>query len=478
MRTMLLSEVKEAIKGRLLQGDSFGKIKGVSINSRTIKAGELFIAIPGERFDGHDFIGDALRKGAAAVIIDHLIKYPPEAAVILVKDTTTALQRLAHYYRMKQKDLKVIAITGSAGKTSTKDITAAILKERFKICKTEGNFNNYFGLPLTLLGLDGDEEVAVLEMGMSKLGEINLLTDIARPDMGIITNVGPTHLEFLGSVENVARGKAELVEGLPADGIAVLNADNPYVRKMTRVFTGKKVIFYGIENRGPVITEDRIGNRQYSIDYLYGEVIETRDNGVTLFKVVTPTDEVELVLNKPGKHNIYNALAAIAVAREFGLNWTEIQNGLSSVEFSALRWEVRSLNKGIRVINDTYNANPLSMRAAIEAAEETATGRLITVLGAMLELGEEEEKAHRELGAFINQRGVDLLFTVGKIGEIIARGALESGMDKGRVLIFNDNKETARKLEQILDKGDTVLIKGSRGNKMEEIVEMLTELEE
>ncbi len=478
MNKMLLGEVQKAVKGEFLQGAPSREIKGVSIDSRTIKKGDLFIAIPGERFDGHEFIDDAVQNGAKAVIVDRVFKYPPEISVIMVKDTIKSLQKLAHYYRIQQDNLRVIAITGSAGKTSTKDITAAILGEGFKVSKTEGNLNNYFGLPLTLLDLNGDEEIAVLEMGMSQLGEISLLTDIAQPDIGIITNVGPTHLEFLGSVENVAKGKAELIEGLSKDGIAILNADNPYVENMKRAFSGQKIIFYGIENKKIMVPGYYSDSNLDKIDYLYADVIKTRSDGSTLFRVYTSEEKIDLVLNKPGEHNIYNALAAIAVARELGLDWEKIQAGLTKVEFSALRWEVRELDKGIMIINDAYNANPLSMKAAVKAAKESAKRRVITVLGAMLELGEEEERAHKELGNFIYQERINLLFTVGDTGRIIARGALESGMEESSVFTFPNNQEAAKKLVQTLQKEDTVLIKGSRGNKMEEIVDMLTRLEE
>ncbi|HLV10557.1 MAG TPA: UDP-N-acetylmuramoyl-tripeptide--D-alanyl-D-alanine ligase [Halanaerobiales bacterium] len=477
MLELKLEEIKEAVSGEYLQGDCSGKISGISIDSRTIRNGELFIAIKGEFFDGHDFIEDAIKKGASGIIVHKalpIIKTTPELPVIQVSDTLIALQNLAQYYRLIHKNLKVIAITGSVGKTSTKDITAAILSEGFNVSKTEGNYNNHIGLPLTLLKMDGNEDFIVLEMGMSKIGEISVLTDIARPDLAIITNIGSTHLEFLGSVENVAKGKSELITGLPEDGIAVLNADNRYVSEMHRVFRGKRLIYYGIDSKTAPINK----NSGFSVDFFRGRIIKTDYDGSTYIRVFNSGKEVELILNKPGKHNVYNALAAITVARINGLNWTQIQNGLSKVKFSELRWEVKELTNGARIINDTYNANPLSMRAALKAAKDIASGRLIVVFGAMLELGEEKEKAHQELGDFIFQEGIDLLFTVGDTGKLIADGAINSGMKNNTVFIYKENYKAACKLVQTIDDGDTVLIKGSRGNRMEEIAEILIGVEE
>ncbi|MTI61676.1 MAG: UDP-N-acetylmuramoyl-tripeptide--D-alanyl-D-alanine ligase [Firmicutes bacterium] len=456
MKDMELGEIVKAVGGVLVQGNRSKKIKGVSIDSRTIKADELFIAIPGEKFNGHDFIADAAVNAAAAFIISDEVELLERAAYIVVDDTTEALQQLAAYYRQQIDDLTVIAITGSAGKTTTKDMIAALLASKYKVHKTQGNFNNYYGLPLTLLEMQGDEDIAVLEMGMSSLGEISLLTSIALPQIGVITNVGETHLESLGTIENVAQGKSELIAGLPEDGIAILNYDNSYVRGMKSVFKGEKIIYYGF-NKAVDISASNI----------------RIDNKGTSFLIEYQDDKRDVLIDKPGRHNVYNALAAIAVARELAVDWNSIKKALLSVELSSLRWDVQKKKGGITIINDSYNANPLSMEAAVDAVCESAEDRVILVLGAMLELGSNESRAHLELGKKIADSAVDVLITVGEIAQLIARGAIQGNMKKENIHIFDNNKQAAVLLNNILVGNDTVLVKGSRGNKMEEIVEII-----
>ncbi len=452
---MNIGEIRDAVSGKIVQGNPKVFIESVSIDSRTLEPGELFIAIIGEQHDGHRFIPDAVSAGARALIVDRSVKAYPGVAIIIVEDTTRALQQLAHYYRMQFSRLKVVGVTGSAGKTTTKDMIAGILQEEFKVSKTPGNLNNYYGLPLTLLELEGDEDVAVLEMGMSRLGEISLLADIASPQVGVITNVGPTHLESLETVANVAQGKRELIEGLPEDGIAVLNYDNSYVRKMEDYFQGKEIIYYGLNSNADI----------YARDITFDE-----EKGLTSFQVDYQGDRAEIILDKPGEHNVYNALAAIAVARKYGMDWEKINSGLAKTELSSLRWDVRRLKGDKILINDTYNANPLSMQAAVNAARDTARDRVIVVLGAMLELGSQEEEAHLELGEFIVGRGVDILLVVGELGRLIGKGALEAGMSPDKVYFNENNQEAAEVLLKLMETGDTVLVKGSRSIKMEEIV--------
>lgn len=456
MKSMSIAEIRDAVSGKIVQGDPKHKIDSISIDSRTIEPGQLFIAIIGERFDGHQFIPDAIAGGAKALIVDRSIKAYPGVDIIIVEDTTVALQKLAHTYRMQFSGLKIVGVTGSAGKTTTKDMIAGILSQKFNVKKTRGNLNNYYGLPLTLLELDGDEDIAVLEMGMSRLGEIKLLTDIARPQVGVVTNVGPTHLEYLKTVANVAQGKRELIEGLPEDGIAVLNYDNSYVREMEDYFSGKRVICYGMDKRADIYAEN---------------ITFDDEKGMTTFDVIFEGEKERIIFDKPGKHNVYNALAAIAVARYYGLSWEEIKAGLMNIELSSLRWDVKKINNNILLINDTYNANPLSMEAAITAAKEMAKKRVITVLGAMLELGPEEKISHLELGEFVYNQDIDVLITVGKLGELITQGAIKAGMNEDRVFVYDNNQKAAKQLLQIMKPGDTILVKGSRGIKMEEIVE-------
>lgn len=447
--------VADAVSGRIIQGDSGKIIRGVSIDSRTIQKGELFFAIIGERFDGHDFIQDALKKGASAVILERELKFDENIPVIKVEDTTKALQDLAAAYRLLLKDLKVVAVTGSAGKTTTKDMTASLLQMKYNTKKTSGNLNNNYGLPLTLLDIE-DEELAVLEMGMSKVGEIGLLAEIAKPEIGVVTNVGETHLASLGSVMNVARGKRELIEALPEDGTAVLNYDNGLVRDMSKVFRGREIIYYGLDPEAD----------------LYADNIKTTSDGVE-YLVHYQGEGAVIYLNRPGIHNIYNSLAAIAVALKLGLNWSEIQKAFSKIEYSSLRWDVKHID-GIKIINDAYNANPMSMKAALDTVMEMEKKRLILVLGGMLELGEIERPAHIELGEYIQEKGVERLFTVGEPASLIAEGARRKGMKEKQINVCKNNSEAAHILKNILKSGDIVLVKGSRALKMEEIVEELS----
>ncbi|MFW6035123.1 MAG: UDP-N-acetylmuramoyl-tripeptide--D-alanyl-D-alanine ligase [Halothermotrichaceae bacterium] len=473
MHSMTVAEINRAVAGKIIRGNKDKVVTGVSIDSRTINNNEIFFAIIGEKLDGHKFVKDAVKNGAAAVVVHKDIERynidlkqntdsnqgnsiktvsAENIAVIKVEDTTKALQQLAAYYRRQLDQIKIIAITGSAGKTSTKDMTAGLLSQQYHVAKTEGNLNNYYGLPLTILNLS-DEEIAVLEMGMSRIGEIKLLTDIARPDIGIITNVAATHLETLGSVDNVARGKSELIKGLAAGTTAILNYDNKYVKKMNQVFKGKNIIYYGLSEKADIYADN------------------IKINSTTSFNLNYQGDSKDILLNKPGEHNIYNSLAAVAVAREFGVSWDKIAAALENIEFSALRWDVRNLGNNVKVINDTYNANPLSMRAAVNTAVNMAKKRLIVVLGAMLELGDREEEEHKNLGEFISNNNINILMTVGETASLIAKAAVSNGMNSKNVYCFDNNTDIAEKLKDILKDNDTILVKGSRGNRMEEIVE-------
>lgn len=449
------SFVADSVSGQIIQGDSNKIINGVSIDSRTIHEGEVFFAIIGEKFDGHDFIYDAVQKGASVVILERGLVLNGDITVIKVNDTTKALQNLAAAYRLLLKDLKVVAITGSAGKTTTKDMTASLLKMRYNTRKTSGNLNNFYGLPLTLLDFE-KEELAVLEMGMSKTGEISLLADIAKPEIGVITNVGETHLASLGSVLNVARGKMELIEALPEDGTAILNYDNEFVRDMSKAFRGREIIYFGLEPTADV----------------YADNIKISGEGAE-YIVHYQGESAEIQIDRPGIHNIYNSLAATAVALRLGLGWSEIKNGFQEIGYSSLRWDVKHID-GITIINDAYNANPMSMKAALDTVLEIEKKRLILVMGAMLELGEIEKPAHIELGEYIQEKGADQLFTVGELASLIAKGARQKGMKEIQINICKNNKEVISMLKNSLKNGDVLLVKGSRSMKMEEITEELS----
>jgi UDP-N-acetylmuramoyl-tripeptide--D-alanyl-D-alanine ligase len=457
MELMNIEDIRKAVNGKIVQGDPSSEIHNISIDSRKLEPGDLFIAIIGERFDGHNFISEAVGKGARALIVDRSIKAYPNIAIIRVKDTTKALQELAHYNRIRYKSLEVIGVTGSVGKTTTKDMIASILQEQYKILKSRGNYNNYYGLPLSLLSLKGNEDLAVVEMAMSNLGEIKLLTEIASPRIGVVTNVGPAHLKNLDNVNNVAKAKQELIEGLPEDGIAILNYDNDFVRGMDEAFTGKRVIYYGLDNDADIFadninTDEKEKNISFDVNY----------NG----------NKISTMINKPGEHNIYNALAAIAVAREYKIDWNIIKDGLKNLNVSSLRLDIKE-SSGITIINDTYNANPLSMKAGINVLTDLAKDRTIAVLGDMLELGPQEEKAHYKLGKYIARKGINELITVGKLSEIIANGAEDHGLDDSNIYRVSGNDQAVEILQNISGRGDSILIKGSRKMKMERIVDEL-----
>ncbi len=457
MKTLNIEYIINSVEGELIQGNAGIKITGVSIDSRTINPGDLFFAIIGEKKDGHNYIDKAVENGAKAVIVDRIVETDANITVIKVKDTTHALQELARSYRQHLRGLKVVAITGSAGKTSTKDMIGSLLQVKYKIKKTRGNLNNYYGLPLTILEFNGDEEVAVLEMGMSALGEIDLLCRIAKPDIAVITNVGETHLETLGNIENVAKGKSELIAALAEDGIAVLNYDNDYVRAMKKVFKGKQIVYYGLSPEADIYADEIINDSSNSIK----------------FSLNYQNENINLKLDRPGRHNVYNALSAVAVARLLDLSWQNIKEGFSQVEYSALRWDVKRTDNDITIINDTYNANPLSMKAVVEAICSMQGERIIVTLGAMLELGNREKDAHLELGQYLKDKQVDTLITVGEIASIIADGAENAGMEKYKIKRVKDNQKALIYLNNYLKPGDILLVKGSRGNKMEEIVKAL-----
>ena len=423
----------------------------VSTDTRNLVPGALFIALIGEHFDGHNFVAEAVEKGAAGVVVSRPLGVNmPNIAVITVPDTRRALQDLALFYRQRFS-IPIIAITGSNGKTTTKDMTAAVLGSRFPVLKTEANFNNEIGLPLTLLNLSSEHQAAVVELGMRGLGEIKELADIARPTIAVVTNVGETHIERLGSIDAIAQAKGELVEAIADTGIVVLNSDNPYVREMGSK-TGARKVYYGLSEQADIRAE-RIINR---------------DNGIE-FVCVAGKACFPVQLTSPGRHNVYNALAAIAVGLELGLTEEEIRSGLLKFTAGSMRLHIERRGD-FTIINDAYNASPLSMAAAVDTLNDVAPGRKIAVLGDMLELGDFAEKAHRQIGAKLAERNVDAVITVGALSQFTAQAAKAAGVE--HVASFTTHIEACNRLKEILKPGDTLLLKGSRGMKMEKIMEM------
>lgn len=434
------------------------EISGVSIDSRTIRKGELFVAIKGERFDGHDFVDEALKKGAWGAVVERSVfesKYSSLAElknIIPVEDTLLSLQELSGMHR-KRFSMPVIGITGSNGKTTTKEMLSAVMSQKGPVLKNEGNLNNHIGVPLTLMKMNSGHRSAVVEMGMSGIGEIALLARLALPDIGVITNIGPAHLEFLGTIDAVAQAKAELLENMKQDGVAVLNADDRYFERLRGRYGGK-VVSFGIANKADVAAS---------------VIVQHKD--ATDFSICTPDGCVQVRLRVLGRHNVYNALAAAAAATCAGMPLESVKFGLEGFSPVVMRSELKEI-AGRLVIEDCYNANPRSMEAAIEMLVSLRPGRLtIAVLGDMLELGSAGLEAHKEVGRIVARLGVDLLITIGTLARSIAEGAIEAGMSPQRVVEAGSMSEAARLLRERSRRGDAILIKGSRGMRMERIME-------
>ena len=430
----------------------------VVTDTRKISAGVLFVALKGERFNGEDFAAEALEKGAAGVVVSKTCAKEQlekcQGTVLQVEDTLTAYQLIAKAWRDKFPEIPVVAITGSNGKTTTKDLTAAVLSAKGAVLKTQANFNNEIGLPLTLLGLKKEHTAAVVEIGMRGFHQIDALAPIASPQIGIVTNVGETHMELLGSLENIAKAKQELVESIPAGGTVILNADNEYVAGMrSAAKEGVKVMTFGIEKDADV----------------KGEALHT-EGTVTKFMVTYANERHEYAVNMVGRHNVYNTLAAIAAGFAMGLTPDEVRQGLDNLEATKMRFELQQV-KEWNVVNDAYNASPMSMTAAINTLSELVKGRKIAVLGDMLELGSVSEEAHLHVGEEVAEHGFTALVTRGEMGEFIAKGAEDKGMTA--VYRCKSHEEAADKLHELLQPGDTLLFKGSRGMAMEKIIDLL-----
>lgn len=456
MYRFTVEEIIKAVTGELLQGDPAAAFSSVSTDTRQVKKGDLFIALIGERFDAHDFIGEAIEGGAAGIIAGRRVDTGDwQGPVILMKDTLKALQDLARYNRSRFAG-PVVAITGSNGKTTTKDMMAAVLEQQFTALKTEGNFNNEIGLPLTLLKLDDNYGAVILEMGMRGMGEIDLLAGIAMPSGAVITNIGETHLERLGTVDNIARAKGELLQHIQAAGFAVLNGDDPRIRQQASR-CGGRIIFYGTAGDALIKAVD----------------IVTPEAKRVSFTAVTPDGEVRINLPVPGRHNVLNALAAVGVGLEMGLTLEQIRVGLENTKLTAMRLAITEGRK-ITIIDDTYNANPASVKAALQIlADLGGSRRKVAILGDMYELGSRAAEGHREVGMEAAAQKVDVLITVGRLAGEIALGASMAEDAPAEIISLNNNAEVKTYLERIIRPGDVVLVKGSRGMKMEEIVNRL-----
>lgn len=454
MASFTLEEIEKAAAARLIRRGNNPFVDGVSTDTRTIRAGELFIALTGENFNGHAFVKKAVEAGAAAVMISDASYgdgLDPKVTVFLVKDTKKGLEDVAHFHRMRFH-VPVIGVTGSNGKTTTKDMITAILSTRFHVTATQKNFNNEIGLSMTLLSMTGDTEVCVVEMGMRGFGQIKELCHIASPTMGVVTNVGTSHIGILGSQDNIAKAKKELIDALPADGTAILNGDDERVCAMGKGFAGR-VIRYGLNGRYTVRGSD--------VRY------EEEDTRYTC----TCFDEAfKVKLHLLGVHNVYDALAATAACRVLGVDTGKIQRALGDFRPAGQRQVVETID-GITVLDDSYNANPLSMEMAFRSAKQMAGKHYFLVLGDMGELGRFEEKLHYETGLTAAKIGFDGLITVGPLSRFLAKGAEEGGM---RVVHTCDTcGEAAEELKKLTGPGDVVLVKGSHYMHMETIPAIL-----
>ncbi|TLY22751.1 MAG: UDP-N-acetylmuramoyl-tripeptide--D-alanyl-D-alanine ligase [Nitrospirae bacterium] len=478
-------EIMTITGGVLAQGLPPMTIRRIWTDSRTVRSGDLFVALAGVRFDGHQFVADALKKGAAGAIVRRGFvgaegarvpvapsnatgdgphparKAPWQGLLIEVEDPLRAFQELARAHRHRF-DIPVVAVSGSNGKTTTKEMIGAILTERFPTLKTDGNLNNHIGVPRTLLRLTARHRAAVIEMGISRQGEMTRLCEIAEPTHGVLTNIGPTHLETLGDLRTVAQAKGEMLDRLPRDGTAVLNADDVFFKDLAARVRGQVRSFgfsgradvraLQVERRGPACSRMRVG---------------VRGRARPLF----------VTLGVAGAHNLANALAAIATGLALGVGERAIRAGLARFRPSAMRSEVRRW-RGVTWLNDCYNANPSSLRAALRwltelKSELKGDGRAIAVLGDMLELGEGSVRIHRDIGEELARQGTDYLLTVGELAAEIAAGARRAGMPDDRMIVTQEHAALAERLQGILREGDVVLLKGSRGARMERVLEEL-----
>jgi UDP-N-acetylmuramoyl-tripeptide--D-alanyl-D-alanine ligase len=447
-----LSSVAAAAAGRL-DGDDV-TVTGASSDSRSVGPGDLFVAVPGDRVDGHDYVDAAFRAGAAGALVSSDGRFA--GPVVRVADPRDALLRLAADERAGS-EADVVGITGSTGKTSVKDLTAAVLDTRFRTHASPRSFNTEIGVPLTVLNAAPDTEVMVCEMGSRGRGHIRRLCEVARPAVGVVTNVGPAHLEMFGSVEAVADAKAELVEALPDDGTAVLNADDPRVSAFD-ARTRARVLRFGIGAAADVRGED----------------LRLDPSGLASFTLRTPGGSERVELAVPGEHMAWNALAAAAAGVALGLTPGECATGLKEARVSSWRMEVADGSGGIRILNDAYNANPASMAAALKAARWIA-GRnaCVAVLGPMAELGGASDTEHERVGELAARLGIDHLVVVGEEAGLIAVGALREGVEPDRVIRCAAPEEAVAAVRRVARPGDVVLVKGSRVAGLERVAEAL-----
>jgi UDP-N-acetylmuramoyl-tripeptide--D-alanyl-D-alanine ligase len=454
------AEVLASLGGELLRGSEERRFHGFSSDSRNIRKGCLFWALQGERFDGHDFVSQAMEKGAAGAVIrkgfEPVVPAERDVTIIAVGDTLRGLGDLSWWWR-REHDALVVAITGSAGKTTTKEMAAAVLALKGETLKNQGNFNNLIGLPVTLLSLEHRHRYGVLEMGMNRPGEIGRLTQIADPDVGVITNVARAHLEGVGTLEGVARAKVELMQSMSSRATALLNGDDPVLMKAASPFR-KKTSCFGLGPRNDVRAENvrTLGRRGTSFDILHG------GGGFTVN------------LKVPGVQNVHNALAAASIALHLGATSEQVVEGLGGFKTMKGRFTVTELPDGVTLVDDTYNCNPLSLRAAMDSLKTLVHGEKVIVgLGEMFELGDETIQAHLEAGAMVAELQAEFFVALGEHGAVMIQGAVERGFPRKRAVAAGDHAEMEREIRAQMKKGDVVFLKGSRRAGLDKVAERL-----
>ena len=453
-----IEDLARAARGTIVQRGEVNRFRDISTDSRRVEKDGVFVALRGEVRDGHAFVPEAVRRGGACMVVERNVRGSKGVSVIRVRDSLRALGDMAHFHRQKLAP-RVLAVTGSNGKTTTKEMLFSILQRarmedrplRGKVLKTEGNYNNLVGLPLTLLRLRGNERAAVVELGTNRPGEIRRLTAIANPDLALITSVAPAHLSGLGTVAGVAREKGAIFRGLNRRGTAVVNLDDRRVVRQSRSFRGR-VVTYGTGG------------------FVRGEAPQMLAGGRLRFSLRVGRLREPVRLRLCGMHNVRNAVGAAAMAHAFGADVASIRQGLEAVRPAPMRMQVERW-AGIGIINDAYNANPASMEAALAALKAIpGRGRRIAVLGDMLEMGTDEAACHRETGAAVAGCGLDALYLLGRFARDTRQGALEAGMDRASVRVARSHRALGSALRTGLRKGDWVLVKGSRGAAMEKVL--------
>lgn len=447
-----LKELLEAVNGEVI---FMGKTEfnSICIDTRKIEKNNVYLAIKGENFNGNKFVLEAFKKGASVAIIDEVLFDLNDTenleTVIKVQDTEKALLQLAHYYR-KKLGLKIVGVTGSCGKTSTKDLIAAFLSEKYKVFKTKGNFNNQIGLPLMILELDSSIDVAVLEMGMSNLGEIDVLANCARPDIAVITNIGLSHIENLKTQENILKAKSEIFNYFGEENSLIINGEDENLLKIKdKCFEILKIGY----------------NHEYDV-YAFNIILE---EDKTTFTVKDKEEEIIFTIPMAGKHNVLNSMLAIEVAKKLNVTFNEMKRGIKNLEATSMRLQVIKKNK-ITIINDCYNASPDSMKSSMDVLSSYKIGRKIAILGTMNELGEEAANSHKEVGKYASNK-VDLLIAIGKYND-----CFKEGFAGENLITFTTKEECINNLSTIIKENDVVLVKASRGMKFEDIVSSLEEV--